>query len=426
MSVRDAARAMADDLIALRREIHAEPELGRHLPRTQERVLAALKGLPLEITTGRQQSSVTAVLRGGRPGPTVLLRADMDALPVTEDTGLPYASRIAGAMHACGHDLHTTMLVGAARLLADRRQDLAGSVAFMFQPDEEGTDGGGARLMLEEGLLDASGERPVAAYALHVAANRLPLGLFASRAGTVAAASDGLDVTVRGTGGHGSAPHKAADPIPVLCEMVTALQTFVTRRFDVHDPVVLTVGSIHGGTKRNVIPNHASFSATVRTFSPETRARMEDGTRTLLAGIAAAHGLTADVKYRDGYPALINDPAESELAAGAVADLFGARRYLAAPHPTPGAEDMAFVLEEIPGAYLMLGACPPDRDFSTAPYNHAPQAVFDDSVLPDGAALLAELALRRLDGHLTGGDQSDPDQTGSDQDEAPSVVQATA
>ncbi|MBS2533720.1 amidohydrolase [Catenulispora sp. NF23] len=396
MPLRDDARLLTDDLVGLRRELHADPELGRALPRTQRRVLAALDGLPLEVAVGTELSSVTAVLRGARPGPTVLLRADMDALPVTEDTDLPFASRNAGVMHACGHDLHTAMLVGAARLLADRRDALAGSVVFMFQPDEEGTDGGGAEQMLAEGLLDASGERPLAAYALHVAANRLPRGLFASRPGTATAASDGLEVTFRGRGGHGSAPHKALDPIPALCEAVTALQTFVTRRFDVFDPVVLTVGAIRGGTKANVIPGDASFSATVRTFSPAARTLMRQSTATLVENIAAAHGLAAQVDYRLGYPATVNDAAEVSLAADAVTELFGPGRYFSAPHPTPGGEDMAFVLNQVPGAYLMLGACPPDRDPDTAPYNHSPQAVFDDAVLPDGAAFLAQAAAARL------------------------------
>ncbi|WP_042390730.1 M20 metallopeptidase family protein [Streptacidiphilus melanogenes] len=387
---------MAAELTALRREIHAEPELGRRLPRTQRRVLDALDGLPLEIGTGSALSSVTAVLRGARPGPTVLLRADMDALPLTEATGLPYASRVPGVMHACGHDLHVAMLVGAAGLLAARRTEFAGSVVFMFQPDEEGTDGGGASAMLAEGLLDASGGTPVAAYALHVSANRLPFGVFSVRPGTAAAASDGLRVTVHGRGGHGSAPHRAADPIPAVCEMVTALQTFVTRRFDIRDPVVVTVGLIRGGTKRNIIPDEAGFEATVRTFSTEARERMREGVRTLLTGIAAAHGLTVEVDYHDGYPALVNDPAEAALAARAVVDLFGPERCLEPAHPTPGAEDMAFVLERVPGTCLMLGACPPQNDYVTAPQNHSSQAVFDDAVLPDGAALLAQLALRRL------------------------------
>nr|WP_042434438.1 M20 family metallopeptidase [Streptacidiphilus anmyonensis] len=396
MALLDEARPLADELTALRREVHGEPELGRQLPRTQRRVLDALAGLPLEIRTGAALSSVTAVLRGGRPGPTVLLRGDMDALPLTEATGLPYASRVPGAMHACGHDLHVAMLVGAARLLAARRAELAGSVVFMFQPDEEGTDGGGASAMLAEGLLDASGETPVAAYALHVSANRLPFGVFSVRPGTAGAASDGLLVTVRGRGGHGSAPHRAADPIPALCEMVTALQTFVTRRFDIHDPVVVTVGLIRGGTKRNVIPDEAGFEATVRTFSAEARERLREGVRTLLTGIAAAHGLGVEVVYHEGYPALLNDPAEAAFAARAVVDLFGPGRCQEAAHPTPGAEDMAFVLARVPGAILMLGACPPQDDYTTAPQNHSSHAVFDDAVLPDGAALLAELALRRL------------------------------
>src|SRR6202041_3133436 len=218
---------------------------------------------------GKQLSSVTAVLRGGRPGPVVLLRADNDALPVTETTGLPFASRIDGAMHACGHDLHTAMLVGAARVLSARQHDLPGSVIFMFQPGEEGL--GGARLMIEEGVLDAAGERPRAAYALHVFSHLVEGGVFAVRPGPALAAADILYVTVRGRGGHASAPQHSADPIPAACEMVTALQTFVTRRFDVFDPVVITVGSFHAGTVNNVIPDEARFWATARSFSEASR-----------------------------------------------------------------------------------------------------------------------------------------------------------
>ena len=208
--VRDDAARISDDLAGLRRAIHAEPEIGRELPRTQEKVLAALDGLPLEISRGRSLSSVTAVLRGGRPGGTVLLRGDMDALPVTERTGLPYASGVDGVMHACGHDLHTAMLAGAARLLSERRAELAGNVIFMFQPAEE--TAGGAELMISEGVLDAAGDRPVAAFGLHVVSAMLPLGMFASRDGTLMAAADTVQVTVRGRGGHGSQPHLARRP----------------------------------------------------------------------------------------------------------------------------------------------------------------------------------------------------------------------
>src|SRR5215472_2420971 len=232
-AIMEDASAINAEITELRRAIHREPELGLDLPKTQQKVLTALTGLPLDITRGRSLSSVTAVLRGGKPGKTVLLRSDMDALPVAERTGLPFSSAIPGAMHACGHDLHTSMLVGAARLLSARQAELPGNVIFMFQPGEEGN--GGARLMIDEGVLDAAGERPVAAFALHVASGLLPLGVAASKAGAALAAADTLHVTVRGRGGHGSQPHRAADPIPAACEIVSALQAMVTRQFDVFD-----------------------------------------------------------------------------------------------------------------------------------------------------------------------------------------------
>ncbi|MFI9328765.1 M20 family metallopeptidase [Kitasatospora sp. NPDC052868] len=394
MSVREDARNLHGDLVRLRRALHAEPELGLTLPRTQDKVLAALDGLPLEITTGEGLTSVTAVLRGTRPGPTVLLRADMDALPVAERADLAYASRTEGAMHACGHDLHTAMLAGAAQLLSARRGELAGDVVLMFQPGEEGYDGAGH--MVAEGVLDASGERPVAAYALHVTSAGHPNGLFATRRGPVLAASDRLRVTVRGAGGHGSMPHLAKDPIPAACEMVTALQTFITRSFDPFDPVVLTVGAFHAGTADNVIPDAARFEATVRSFSAASHGRIKDGAVQLCRGIAAAHGLDLDIEYAEQYPLTVNDAVEAEFAADVVADLHGENRFAWAPQPGTGSEDFSRVLAEVPGALVVLGACPPDRDVRRAPYNHSPLAVFDDRVLGDGAALYAELALRRL------------------------------
>jgi amidohydrolase len=394
-AVHDDAVAIAADLRELRRAIHRDPEIGTDLPRTQEKVLAALAGLPLEqVTPGRQLTSVTAVLRGGRPGPTVLLRGDMDALPVTELTGVPYASAVDGAMHACGHDLHTAMLVGAARLLSARQAELPGSVVFMFQPGEEGF--GGAQLMIDEGVLDASGERAVAAYGLHVSSSELPGGLIAGRPGAMLAAADQLFVTVRGRGGHASRPNLAADPIPVACEIVTALQTMVTRQFDVFDPVVITVGSFHAGTAENVIPDYAELKATVRSFSPGARAQARDASLRLIAAIAGAHGLSADAEFIDGYPVTMNDPRELAFTEGVVEEALGAGRFVLSPNPITGAEDFSFVLEEVPGAFVFLGACPPEVDPQAAAYNHSPLAVFDDSVLPEGAALLAELALRRL------------------------------
>jgi amidohydrolase len=391
-TLRAAADDLQDDLVRLRRDLHREPELGLELPRTQEKVLAALDGLPLEIGTGTALSSVTAVLRGSSPGPAVLLRGDMDALPLTEKSGLPYASEIDGRMHACGHDLHTAMLVGAARLLSGA--DFAGSVIFMFQPGEEGC--AGARLMIDEGVLDAAGERPVAAYALHVASGLMPGGAFLSRRGTIMGGADQLKVTVRGAGGHGSQPYLAKDPIPAAAEMVTALQTFVTRAFDVFDPVVVTVGSFNAGTVSNIIPDEALLGVTIRSFSAEARARVNDGLRDLVNGIAAAHGLTATVEHEIGYPATVNTAAEAEFAAGTVGDLFGPDRFVWIPNPMTTAEDFSFVLGEVPGAFAFLGACPPGSDPRSAPFNHAANAVFDDAVLADGATLLAELALRRL------------------------------
>ena len=394
MALYDEARALSPELSKLRHALHREPEIGLDLPRTQAKVLDALDGLPLEITLGKAASSVTAVLRGARPGTTVLLRGDMDALPVTERTGLPYSSGIDGVMHACGHDLHTTMLAGAARLLAGRRGDLAGNVIFMFQAGEEGYFG--ARHMIDEGVLDAAGERPVAAYALHVSAAHYPHGIIACKPGPMLAAADTIEVTVHGRGGHASAPHNAADPIPAACEMVTALQTLVTREFDVFDPVVITVGTFHAGTIDNVIPDNAWFKATIRSFSPAARTKVKDRAIRLVRDIASANGLTATVDYMNGYPVTVNNSGEAAFAERAAAALFGRERFMTLPNPITGAEDFSYVLERVPGAFLFLGACPPDRAPATAPYNHSAEAVFDDAVLPDGTALYAELALRRL------------------------------
>jgi amidohydrolase len=394
LSIREDAAELHGDAVALRHALHREPEVGLHLPRTQEKVLAALDGLPLEISTGKGLSSVTAVLRGGEPGPAVLLRGDMDALPVRENAAVDYRSTVDGLMHACGHDTHTAMLATAARLLCAHREKLAGDVVFMFQPGEEGHDG--ARHMVSEGVLDATGQRVAAAYAVHVSSNRTPFGVFSTRGGPLLASSSTLRVTVRGAGGHGSTPHAAKDPVPAACEMVTALQTLVTRHFDVFDPVVLTVGSFHAGTKENVIPDTAHFDATVRCFSQESLAAMREKSVAVCAGTAMAHGLDVETEFEEMYPVTINDIDEAAFAATTVAEVHGEQRYRELEHPQTAAEDFSRVLDAVPGAMIMLGACPPDRDFRRAPSNHSPQAVFDDAVLTDGAALLAELAVRRL------------------------------
>ncbi|MET7905019.1 M20 family metallopeptidase [Streptomyces sp. NPDC005336] len=398
MNLLEDAHSLQGDLVQLRHALHRAPETGLDLPRTQETVLAALDGLGLEVSTGRQLSSVTAVLRGGRPGPTVLLRGDMDALPVAEHTGLDCASEN-GNMHACGHDLHTAMLAGSAQLLAQHRDRLAGDVVFMFQPGEEGFDG--ARYMVEEGVLDASGRRAEAAYAIHVLSAGYEAGHFTCRGGPALAASNVLTVTVRGAGGHGSMPHRAKDPVPAACEMVTALQTWISRTFDVFDPVVLTVGTFHAGTRQNVIPDSATFEATVRTFSAEAQARIKDGSVQLCRGIAAAHGLEADAEFAELYPVTVNDTGEVDFVARTVAELHGEERFSPMPQPLNGSEDFSRVLDEVPGAMIVLGATPRGADPATAPNNHSPLAVFDESVLADGAALYARLAADRL--RLTAG-----------------------
>lgn len=399
LSALELAHAIAPDLVALRHDLHRHPELGNDLPRTQKTVLAALEGLDLEVTLGRSLSSVVAVLRGrggdlgpGAERPVVLLRGDMDALPVTEATGLDFESEVPGLMHACGHDLHTAGLVGAARILHELRGDLSGDVVFMFQPGEEGP--GGAEPMVREGLLDAAGRRVDAAYAIHVYAAERPRGVWFGRPGPQLAAADDVLITVRGKGGHGSQPQYALDPVPVACELVLALQTMVTRRFDSFDPVVVTVGRISSGTVNNVIPDAAEIHATVRTFSAEHRSRAHAEIRRVAEHVSAAHGLTATVDIGGGYPVTVNDPAEFTLAQATVVDLFGEERWSDMPNPEAGAEDMSFVLEQVPGAYLNVGACVVD-DHTTAEDNHSPRAAYDDSVIPDMAALLAELALRR-------------------------------
>jgi hippurate hydrolase len=401
--VLDLARAISPELVALRRELHRIPEVGNDLPLTQAAVLDALDGLDVEVTTGRGLSSVVGVVRGRGPAtrtagdqggqrPVVLLRGDMDALPVTEEVEVDFVSAHPGVMHACGHDMHVAAVVGAARILLDRRDELDGDVVLMFQPGEEGP--GGAAPMIDEGLLDVAGRPVVAAYAMHVASSEYPRGQWFSRPGPVYAAADEVRVRVIGTGGHGSAPHRARDPIPAACEMVVALQTMTTRGFDVFDPVVVGVGRIAGGTKENIIPDTAEFDATVRSLSAGARAKVQRDVERLAQGIAAAHGLGVEVDYRLGYPVTVNDGTEYERAVTAVRELFGADRYTPMTEPELGSEDMSFVFERVPGAYLNLSACV-HADHDAAADNHSPRAAFDDSVLPDAAAWLAEMALRR-------------------------------
>ncbi|MDR6868775.1 hippurate hydrolase [Microbacterium resistens] len=383
--------AILPELVALRRDLHAMPELGLQLPETQQRVLNALQPLGLDITLGAGLTSIVAVLHGAKPGPSVLLRGDMDALPVAEETGLDFASTN-GRMHACGHDLHTAGLVGAARLLAAHRDELAGDVIFMFQPGEEGY--GGAKIMIDEGLLDVNGQKPIAAYAIHVAPG--PRGLFVTRSGAACAGSNQLTITVRGRGGHGSQPHQVLDPVPVAAEIVLALQTFVTRRFNAFDPIILSVTQLKGSEAVNVIPETATLNATVRTLSEESVARLQEETPRLAEHIAAAHGCTAEVDFQVVYPVTINDDRTTAETLAWLGEQFGEQRVQTMPNPGMGSEDFSFVLNEVPGTFVMLASTPPEIDVATAEFNHSPRVYFDDAVLGDQAAALANLAWRKL------------------------------
>lgn len=384
------ATALSTELIDLRRDLHRNPELGLDLPRTQRRILDSLDGLPLEITTGRGLSSVLAVLRGGRPGPTILLRGDMDALPVVEATGLDFASTN-GNMHACGHDLHVSGLVGAAKLLSAHRDDLAGTVAFMFQPGEEGM--GGAKDMLDEGMFAAIGTKPDAAYAIHVAPGAP--GTFVTRPGTIMAGANTFHLTMHGKGGHSSRPQDAVDPIRPLLEFGQAVYSMVTGSFSVFDPIVAEVTQLDAGTAVNVIPGTASLAMSVRTLSAETTARFPELATRLAESIAAAHGCTAEAVWNEQYPVTVNDDAEAAFTLETLAQTFGPDRVVSAPDPVMGSEDFSYVLEEVPGAFVFLFVTPEGIDPETAAVNHSPEVLFDDAHLPDQAAALATLAWQR-------------------------------
>ncbi|RBP61401.1 hippurate hydrolase [Brevibacterium sanguinis] len=392
----DAARLLPA-LRELRRTLHADPEIGLDLPRTQSRVLSALADLDLEVSTGTGTTSVVAVLRGTHPdrpsagAPAVLLRGDMDALPIEELTDEPFRSTN-GNMHACGHDLHTAGLVGAARLLHAHRGELAGDVVFMFQPGEEGFNG--ASVMIDEGVLDAAGPRVRAAYGVHV--NVSERGIVTTKPGTLQAGANELHVTIHGRGGHGSQPQSAVDPVPAIAELVTALQTMITRRVSAFDPVVLSVTQLRAGEAVNVIPASASLGATVRTLSEDSLDIVRAQAQRLATSIAEAHGCTAEVDFEVKYPVTVNDAAETAWAIDELRGLLGDDRVRTATEPIMPSEDFSFVLQEVPGTYLMLGAgradIPPERRED----NHSPFVVFDDSVLADQSAVLAHLAIERL------------------------------
>lgn len=384
------AHGIADRVTALRRAIHAEPELGLETPKTLAKVRAELADLPLEWREGPSCTGAVAVLNSGKTGRSVLLRGDMDALPMAEETGLPFASTVPGRMHACGHDTHTAMLAGAARILAARADELAGEVRFMFQPGEEGFHG--ARYMIEDGLLDPL---PEAAFALHIMPNA-PHGTIGSRTGALLAAADMIEIAVVGRGGHASMPHDTRDPVPVACEIVMALQAMVTRRFDAAEAVVVTVSQMDAGSAHNIIPDRAVLKGTMRTLSPERRGGVQQAIRQVAENVAAAHDCRAEVTITEGFPPTINDTRAVALTE-AVATALPGGEFMHLPAPIMGAEDFSYVLEKVPGAMAFLGVAEEGADWRHCCGIHSSRMLVDETVLPRGTAFLAGCALRFLE-----------------------------
>lgn len=385
------ARSLSSRIVALRRAIHAEPELGLHTPMTMAKVYEDLAGLPLEWKKGGATTGGVATLKGARPGRRVLLRGDTDALPMAEETGLDFASTIPGRMHACGHDTHTAMLAGAAHVLCARREELAGEVQFMFQPGEEGYHG--ARFMLEDGLIDPL---PDAAFALHVMP-RARHGLVAGRTGALLSAADQFEIEVEGQGGHASMPHDAIDPVPPACEIVSALQSMVTRRFSAADAVVLTVSQISAGTAHNIIADRAVLKGTLRTLSPENRDMLQALVHRTATGIAEAHGVTARVTITPGFPVTMCDERAVALGRKVTGALFGEGSWEELASPIMGAEDFAYVLEQVPGAMFFLGVAQEGADWTQCCSIHSPRMMVDETALPHGVAVLAGCAAEFLD-----------------------------
>jgi hippurate hydrolase len=392
----EEAERYLETLQEIRRDLHQIPEFGLDLPKTRERVLASIHGLG-DIHLSERQSSIALLIKGDLPGPTVLLRADMDALAVKEDTGLEWASTN-GYMHACGHDLHMTMGIGAAHLIRTHADKLKGNVVIWFQPGEEGH--GGADIMLEENLHMISGEKPIAAYGLHVTSAWQPPRVFGGRTGALMASASDMIVTFKGRGGHGSSPWMAKDPISAMNEAISGLQTMITKQINVFDPVVINVGWIKAGDDHttNVIPEVASFGATIRTFSPGMLENLRGITTRYLDGIASAFGVEVELEFgKYATEVVMNDAVATERVRRIVKDVFGEDRWFEWPHPIAGAEDFGSVVREIPGAFIFLGASPVGSDWQNEPPNHSNRAVFDDAVTPSGAALLASLAFDALE-----------------------------
>ena len=376
--------AFKDELVAIRRDLHAHPEIGFEEVRTSGIVADKLAGWGIEVHRGIGRTGVVGVLRGtGGAGKRIGLRADMDALPMEETTNLAFSSKIPGRMHACGHDGHTTMLLGAARYLAENR-NFPGTVIFIFQPAEEGL--GGARAMIADGLFERFPCDEI--YGLHNAPN-LDHGQISVFPGPAMAGADFFDIKITGRGSHGAMPHLGRDPVMVAVALASALQTIVSRNADPREAAVLSITQIHAGTAYNIIPEEATLAGTIRTFSPEIAQLARDRMREIAAGLAISFGCEISVEIRDIFTVLVNHPEPSAFAADVAREIVGAANVLTEPRQIMGSEDFADMLRAVPGAYCWVGHA------GSAPV-HNPAYVLDEGILPIGASLLARLAETRL------------------------------
>jgi amidohydrolase len=388
LDFRDEAEGLAAQLGSWRRDLHQHPELAFRETRTADLVASQLGALGIEVRTGVGRTGVVGLLHGGRPGPTVMLRADMDGLPIQEQSDAPYASQVPGVMHACGHDGHVAMLLGAATLLSRHASDLPGDVLFVFQPAEEGL--GGAAVMLADGLL--ADPLPAAGFGLHLW-NTMPVGRVCAQAGPMMAAADLIQILVRGRGGHGALPHETVDAIAVTGQILSALQTIVSRNVDPQETAVLTIGTVHGGTSYNVISETVELEGTIRTFSASVRETVLTRLRVLLDGIAAGMGAQYELRVRDVAPAVVNDASVAEVARAAAVQVVGATS-VAWHLPLMVSEDFSEYQRWMPSCYMLLGSSNPALGLG-APH-HNPRFDFDEAVLPIGAALMATAAARFL------------------------------
>lgn len=375
---------------ALRRDFHRHPEIGFQEVRTAGIVSRELNELGLEVTTGVAQTGVVALLEGARPGPVILLRFDMDALPVQEETGAPYASTIPGVMHACGHDAHTSIGLTVARLLQKRSAELPGKVKFIFQPAEEGL--GGAERMLAEGIL--TDPRPEYSLALHIW-NEKPLGWMGIRSGPLMAASEIFTVKIFGKGGHGAMPDKTVDPVLAAAHVITALQSILSRNVPSLDAAVLSVTSVHGGDAFNVIPPSVEMKGTIRTYRPEVRSYLLERFHQVVKGVAESLGCTVVIDLCSTTPAVVNDPGVTRTVQTAAQSLWP-ESEVDDQYQTLVSEDMAFIMEQAPGCYFMMGSANAERGLTAS--HHHPRFDFDEAVLPRAAALMAAAAHALLNG----------------------------